>query len=103
VLFGGRREVFVDDATHYNNRGQWTDFYFAFLKAKEVLDSYPPGTEFRVVLLTDGILDPDPKDWDDMDVPAWSELKPFTIRKTLKLITEMKQPLYVILVGDAQG
>jgi hypothetical protein len=100
VLFGGRQEVFVDDPSRYNNRGQWTDFYFAFLKAKELADGYPPGTEFRVVLLTDGILDPDPKDWDDMDVPAWSELKPFTIRKTLRLITEMKQPLYVILVGD---
>jgi hypothetical protein len=100
VLFGGRREVYVDDVSHYNNRGQWTDFYFAFLKAKEIAETYPPKTEFRVVLLTDGILDPDPKDWDDMDVPAGAELKPFVIGKIRELLTGLKQPLYVILVGD---
>src|SRR5262245_44664998 len=60
ILFGGRHEVYVDDAARYNNRGQWTDFYFAFAKAKEVIEGYPPGTKFRVILMTDGILDPDP-------------------------------------------
>src|SRR5258708_29463642 len=30
ILFGGRREIFVDDAIKYRNNGQWTDFYFAF-------------------------------------------------------------------------
>jgi hypothetical protein len=100
VLFGGRHEVYVDDVSHYNNRGQWTDFYFALLKAKELVESYPPGTEFRVILLTDGILDPDPKDWDDMNVPAWTELKPYVIMMLHKLLVDLKQPLYVILVGD---
>src|SRR5687767_97470 len=37
ILFGGRREVYVDDVTHYRNDGAWTDFYFAFLKAREVM------------------------------------------------------------------
>src|SRR5215472_775205 len=32
VLFGGRHEIFVDDPTRYNNKGLWTDFYFAFDK-----------------------------------------------------------------------
>jgi hypothetical protein len=100
ILFGGRHEVFVDDVSHYNNRGQWTDFYFALLKAKELVESYPPGTEFRVILLTDGILDPDPKDWDDMDVPVSVQLKWFVIQRLLKLLKDLQQPLYVILVGD---
>src|SRR5829696_2681912 len=37
ILFGGRREVYVDDVTNYRNNGQWTDFYFAFLKVKELV------------------------------------------------------------------
>jgi hypothetical protein len=100
ILFGGRHEVYVDDVARYNNRGQWTDFYFAFVKAKELIESYPSGTKFRVILLTDAILDPDPKDWEDQDVPAGTELKPFVIQKTLKLISDLGQPLYVILVGE---
>ena len=100
ILFGGRKEVFVDDVSHYNNRGQWTDFYFAFHKAKEIMESYPPKTEFRIILLTDGILDPGPGDWDDMDVPPRMILKNFVIMKTLKLLSGIGAPLYVILVGD---
>src|SRR5262245_21226608 len=38
VLFGGRREIYVDDPSKYNNRGQWTDFYFAFDKMREVAE-----------------------------------------------------------------
>src|SRR5262245_24207771 len=37
ILFGGRHEIYVDDPTHYNNKGKWTDFYFAFDKAKELI------------------------------------------------------------------
>src|ERR1700730_2660236 len=29
ILFGGRREIFVDEAIKYRNNGQWTDYYFA--------------------------------------------------------------------------
>lgn len=99
ILFGGRKEVFVDDVTHYNNRGQWTDFYFAFEKARDLVKEYPEKTEFRIVLLTDGLMDPSPRDWEDMDVPQADDLKTYAVRKTLSLITEMKVPLYVILVG----
>src|SRR6266545_2826904 len=58
ILFGGRREIFVDDAIKYRNNGQWTDFYFAFDKARELIAvDYPPGADLRLVLITDAILD----------------------------------------------
>ena len=101
VLFGGRKEIFVDDVTKYRNNGQWTDLYFAFQKTHEVSQGYPPGTEFRIILLTDAIVDPGPTDWDDMGVPPGADLKAFSIAKTIKLVGEIKIPLYVILVGNA--
>jgi hypothetical protein len=100
ILFGGRREIYVDDVSRYRNNGQWTDFYFAFAKAKELMDSYPKGTEFRSVLLTDALPDPDPADWADMSVPEGEDVKTFSIRKALELLSGMKIPLYVVLVGD---
>lgn len=100
VLFGGRREIFVDDVSRYRNNGQWTDFYFAFDKAREVIATYPKGTDFRMILVTDAILDPDPADWRDMGVPSGEDLKAHVVRRTLDLIRELKLPLYVILVGD---
>jgi len=100
VLFGGRKEVFVDDTKHYRNNGQWTDIYFAFVKARELMEGYPKGTEFRIILLTDAINDPDPKDWADMEVPKGADLKVHSIERLKALVGEMKVPLYVILVGD---
>lgn len=100
ILFGGRQEVFVDDVSHYRNNGQWTDFYFAFDKARELLQSYPKGTEFRIVLLTDAIVDPGPEDWTEMGVPRGEDLRAYSIQKTLALLRELQVPLYVILVGD---
>ncbi|HUG53427.1 MAG TPA: vWA domain-containing protein [Vicinamibacteria bacterium] len=100
VLFGGRQEVFVDDVTRYRNNGQWTDFYFAFDKARELVAEAPSGTEFRLVLVTDAIVDPSPADWADMDVPAGADLKAHSIERTLALVREMGLPLYVILVGE---
>ncbi len=102
ILFGGRDEIYIDDVTRYRNDGQWTDFYFAFAKAKELIDTYPPGTEFRVILLTDGLLDPKPKDWADMGVPANLDLKSYSVARLTDLLKEIQQPLYVILVGDPQ-
>lgn len=100
VLFGGRQELYVDDVTKYNNRGQWTDFYFGFDKGREILESYPPKTEFRIILLTDGLLDPGPADWKDMSVPEGADLKADVTQRTLDLIQKLKVPLYVILVGE---
>src|SRR5262245_58931604 len=51
ILFGGRHEIFVDDPERYRNDGQWTDFYSALIKAREVMATYPPKTEFRMILL----------------------------------------------------
>jgi hypothetical protein len=99
ILFGGRREVYIDDASRYRNNGQWTDFYFAFEKARELTKGYPEGTSFRIILLTDAIVDPGPEDWADMNVPAGEDLKAFSIKKTIEIVESMKIPLYVILVG----
>jgi hypothetical protein len=100
ILFGGRKEIFVDDVSKYRNNGQWTDFYFAFQKARELASTYPKGTEFRLVLLTDALLDPGPEDWADMGAPKGEELKPYVAKKTVELVGEMGLPLYVILVGE---
>jgi hypothetical protein len=103
VLFGGRREVFVDDVSQYRNDGQWTDYYFAFTKARELMQGYRAGTEFRMILVTDAILDPDPADWADMEVPAGVDLRAHVVQQSLGLVREMKVPLYVVLIGDAEG
>ena len=100
VLFGARREISVDDVAQYNNRGQWTDFYSAFARAREIVEEYPKGTEFRLVLLTDGIVDPDPAEWKDQGVPPGTDLKAYSIERVLALLRDLKLPLYVILVGD---
>ena len=102
VLFGGRRETFIDDVTKYNNRGQWTDFYYAFEHAKELIAGYPPKTEFRIVLLTDGLLDPDPTEWPEPDVPkgGGDPLRDYVAEKLYASLRELHVPLYVILVGD---
>jgi hypothetical protein len=101
VLFGGKDEIFVDDVSRYRNDGQWTDFYHAFLRAKALAASYPRGTDLRVVLLTDANPDPDPKDWPD--VPKGWDARSHSIRETVKLVGEMRLPLYVVLVGDPGG
>jgi hypothetical protein len=101
VLFGGRNEVFVDDVQRYRNNGQWTDFYFAFIKSRELMQGYRAGTEFRMILLTDAILDPYPEDWADMEVPPGADLRAHVVQKTIGLVRDMRVPLYVILVGEA--
>jgi hypothetical protein len=101
VLFGGKRELYVDDVERYRNDGQWTDFHSAFLAARELTRAYPPGTEFKLVLVTDAIVDPDPKDWPD--VPGGWDARSHSMRKTVELVAEMKLPLYVMLVGKPTG
>jgi hypothetical protein len=100
ILFGGKREIFVDDVSRYRNNGQWTDFYFAFEKARDVAREYPKGTEFRIIFLTDGVIDPDQEEWKDQNVPAGADLKTYVLEKSIELLREMKLPLYVILVGE---
>jgi hypothetical protein len=100
VLFGGRREIAVDDVSRYRNDGQWTDFYYAFEKARDIIREYPAGTEFRMVLLTDALADPRPGDWEDLNLAAGDDLRRQTAQRTVDLVREMKVPLYVILVGE---
>jgi len=101
VLFGGKHEISVDDVSRYRNEGQWTDFYWAFMKAKDLVAQYPAATEFRIVLVTDAIPDPDPGDWKDL--PAGWDARSQSVRKTLELLRELKLPLYVLLVGEPTG
>jgi hypothetical protein len=101
ILFGGRHEVSVDDPGLYRNTGLWTDFYFAFDRARALAKEYPKGTEIRLVLLTDAILDPGPSDWGDLDVPPGRDVRAHSAEKTIELVREMGLPLYVILVGHA--
>ncbi len=100
ILFGGRKEIWVDDISRYKNDGQWTDFYFAFLKTQELMKEYPAKTEFRMILVTDAAPDPGPSDWEDMEVPPGLDVRAYSVRKATALIQEMQVPLYVILVGD---
>ena len=53
-----------------------------------------------MVLLTDGILDPDPKEWADEDVPPGVDLKAHVIERLLALLRDLKLPLYIILIGN---
>ncbi|MCU0241373.1 MAG: hypothetical protein MUF51_03000 [Vicinamibacteria bacterium] len=99
ILFGGRQEIFVDDVSRYRNNGQWTDFYFAYERTRDHIKEYPAGTNFRLVLLTDGLVDPNPDDWKDAPPPAGMDLKRHANARLLNLLREMKQPLYVVLVG----
>jgi hypothetical protein len=101
ILFGGKREISVDDVSRYRNDGRWTDFYHAFLKAKELAASYPRGTDLRLVLLTDAIADPDPADWPD--VPKGWDARTHSMRQAVALVGEMGIPLYVVLVGEPGG
>jgi hypothetical protein len=101
ILFGGKDEITVDDVSRYRNEGKWTDFYHAFLRAKELAATYPRGTDLRIVLLTDAIADPDPKDWPDLP-PGWNAAAQST-RKTVELVGTMGIPLYVVLVGSPGG
>ncbi len=101
ILFGAKSEVSVDDVSRYRNDGQWTDFYHAFAKASELVQGYPKGTEFKLVLLTDAIVDPDPSDWKEL-LPG-SDVRSQSARKSVELVREMRIPLYVMLVGDPVG
>jgi hypothetical protein len=102
-LFGGRNEVYVDSTQYYRNNGQWTDFYFAFSKVKEIVASYPEGTKFRMILVTDGKMDPSPKDWKDQMVPPGADLRDVAEQRTLAILSDLSLPLYVMLVGDEVG
>ncbi len=99
VLFGGRNEVHIDQPQYYRNSGQWTDFYFAFFAARELTKEYPAGTEFKMVLITDGKIDPSPAEWADQQVPPGADLRTFSGDRTIELLGQIRQPLYAILIG----
>ncbi len=103
ILFGGKDEVYVDTPERYQNNGQWTDFYYAFEKAKEIIEIYPEGTRFKMILITDGIIDPQKEDWKDQDIEAGIELSDAVEKRTLDLLEQMNVPLYIMLIQDQSG
>jgi len=100
VLFGGRKEVQIDSPQHYRNSGKWTDFYFAFQAAQQLTKEYPAETEFKMVLITDGKIDPSPAEWADQQVPPGADLRTAAGDRTIELLRQIQQPLYVILIGQ---
>ena len=72
ILFGGRQRDLGGRRQPLPQR-RAVDRLLPRLSAGPGLSpSYPPGTELRMVLLTDAIVDPDPGDWPD--VPAGRRL-----------------------------
>lgn len=100
ILFGGRNEIHVDAPQHYRNAGKWTDFFFAFQAVREVAAEYPDDTDLKVVLITDGMIDPSPREWRDQSVPKGVDLRAEAGSRTVRLLENLRLPLYVILIGE---
>ncbi len=100
ILFGGRSEIRIDAPQFYRNSGKWTDFFSAFQAAQELTKEYPPGTPFKIVLITDGKIDPSPAEWADLQVPPGADLRSVASDRTVELLEQFRQPLYVILIGQ---
>lgn len=100
ILFGGRNEIYVDAPQHYRNAGKWTDFFFAFEAVRKVAAEYPDGTDLKVVLITDGMIDPSPREWRDQAVPEGADLRAEAGSRTVRLLENLRLPLYVILIGE---
>ena len=99
ILFGGRKEIYIDAPQHYRNAGQWTDFFFAVQTARDVAAEYPEGTAFKMVLITDGKIDPAPRDWRDQAVAKDVDLREEAGNRTIRALEQLGMPLYVILIG----
>ena len=100
ILFGGRNEIYVDAPQHYRNAGKWTDFFFAFQAVREVAAEYPDDTDLKVVLITDGMIDPSPREWRDQSIPKGVDLRAEAGSRTVRLLENLRLPLYVILIGE---
>ncbi len=100
VLFGGRKEIHIDEPQYYRNSGKWTDFYHAFVAVSELIKEYPAGTEFKMVLITDGKIDPSPSEWADQELPPGADLRAFAGDRCVELLKQIAQPLYVIVIGQ---
>jgi hypothetical protein len=100
VLFGGRKEIHVDEPQYYRNSGKWTDFYYAFEAVSQLIKEYPAGTEFKMVLITDGKIDPSPAEWADQKLPPGTDLRAFVGDRSVELLEQIAQPLYVIVIGQ---
>jgi hypothetical protein len=64
------------------------------------MKEYPEGTDFKMVLITDGKIDPSPAEWKDQEVPEGADLRAFAGDGTVRLLAQIRQPLYVIVIGQ---
>ena len=53
-----------------------------------------------MVLITDGMIDPSPRDWRDQHVSEGEDLRRVAGERTGRLLEQMGLPLYVILIGE---
>ena len=61
---------------------------------------YPEGTAFKMVLITDGKIDPSPRDWRDKAVAEDVDLSEEAGNRTVRFLEQLGLPLYVILIGE---
>ena len=101
ILFGGKSEIFVDDVSRYRNDGQWTDFYHAFAKARELRQGYPPGPSSRWCSSPTRSSTPTPRTGPTCR-RAGTRAATRCARR-VELVREMRLPLYVMLIGDPAG
>lgn len=100
VLFGGRDEIATDSPARFVNDGMKTDYYYAFREAVRVRSEYPPDCAARMILITDGILDAFPSDYQEMKFRDRGQAKAFSREQTLLLLDSNRIPLYIIVLGD---
>jgi len=100
VLFGGRNEIVYDDPSKFNNDGLHTDFYYAFKAAIDLTKEYSPDCKFKIVFITDGILDAYPSDYKELNVATKGEAMNLSRNMLFSLLKENRIPTYIILLGD---
>ncbi len=100
ILFGGRYEIVLDDISKFNNEALHTDFYYAFKAAIDMAKKYPPTCKFKIVFITDGILDAFPSDYKEFGVIEKDEAMSLSKNMLYRLLKENKIPTYIILLGN---
>ncbi len=100
VLFGGRDEIVMDDISKFNNSGLHTDFYYAFKAAIDLTKEYPKKCKFKIVFITDGILDAYPSDYKEFGIASKDEAMSLSKNMLYRLLRDNKIPTYIILLGN---
>lgn len=99
ILFGGAKEIVVDDPSKFINDGWHTDYYYAFRRAVEIRSQYSPDRDVKIIFITDGLLDPSPGDYPENLNREKTMVQGQAHDKTLILLEEHHIPTFVILLG----